>query len=493
MPRSVSLLDRSAFIAALTQINGASGVIVDDCDLAPFLTDWRGRAQGLAVAAVLPSTTTAVSKTVALCRAHRVAVTPQGGNTGLCEAAVPSADGNTIVLSMKRLNAIREIDCSGSTLTVEAGAVLTDIHSAAHDIDRIFPLHLGSEGSAQIGGLISTNAGGTGALRYGTMRDLVLGLEVVLPDGAVWNGLSTLRKNNTGYDLKHLFIGAEGTLGVITAASLKLFPALKARADAWLAVENPTAALKLLTIAREEFGPDLQAFELLSRSQVEAVLEHVPARRCPFSEVPGWSVMMELGSPAAHTPLTSRLEATLEGALTSGVVRDGMIAQSGSDANEIWAFRHSVSEANRHAGHGITLDISVPVSAAADFIAAADDACTALYPDARPFVVCHLGDGNVHYIPVFGAAWWRTQSNTGDLQHEVLRTFHDIALAHGGSFSAEHGVGRKLRDELERLTPFPERELFGALKEALDPAGTMNPGALLADGEKPSSPTPKHS
>ncbi len=471
--------DHERLIERLRESNGASGCIVDAAEMEPYLWDWRRREKGSALAVVLPPDTAAVAQTMCICHELGIPVFPQGGNTGLCLGAVPAGTG--VVISLKRLRNIREIDKASSAIIVEAGLPLAEVHTAAAEIGRTVPLHLGSEGSAQVGGLISTNAGGTGALRYGTMRDLVLGLEVVLANGEIWDGLSVLRKDNTGYDLKHLFIGAEGTLGIITAAALKLVPTLCQRGDAWLALESPDQAIDLMMRFQDAFNTDLQAFELVSKNQIAAVLAHVPGRRCPFDNVPPWSVMVELGSTDPHAPLAARLEELLAVALELGIVEDGVIAQSIADANAFWEVRHSVSEANVHAGYGVTLDTSVPISKISEFIAKADALCASRFPEALPFVVCHLGDGNVHYIPVFEHAWWQAQEDPHSLQNDVLRSFHDLAVACGGSYSAEHGIGRKLRGELARLTPARELDLFHKLKNMLDPHGLMNPGALFEE------------
>jgi FAD/FMN-containing dehydrogenase len=469
-------------VERLREINGAVGLIVEPAEMEAYLWDWRHRERGDACAVALPASTEAVAQTVRACHDLGVGVFPQGGNTGLCLGAVPSGGG--VVLSLARLKQIREIDRASSALIVEAGAPLAQVHCAAEQFGRAFPLHLGSEGTAQIGGLISTNAGGTGALRYGTMRDLVLGLEVVLADGEIWNGLSVLRKDNTGYDLKHLFIGAEGSLGIITAAALKLVPALQTRADAWLALDTPEQAIELLMRFQDNFDTDLQAFELISHNQIAAVLAHIDGRRCPFTPVPPWSVMVELGAADPTAPLAARLEDVLAGALELGLVKDAVIAQSIADANAFWELRHSVSDANKRAGHGVTLDICVPVSKAAVFIADADALCAARFPDAQPIVVCHLGDGNVHYIPMFAHDWWAAQDDATAVTNSVLQAFHDLAAAHGGSYSAEHGIGRKLRGELGRLTAARELDIFHKLKGALDPHGLMNPGVLFEEDRR---------
>jgi len=466
-------------ISRLTTQVGERGILTAASDMAPYLEDWRGRACGTARAVVLPATSHEVAAVVRLCNENGIAVCPQGGNTGLCVAATPVREGNGIVLGLKRLNAIRSIDRASSAITVDGGVVLTTIHEAAATVGRQFPLHLGSEGTAQIGGLISTNAGGTGVLRYGTTRDLVLGLEVVLPNGQIWDGLSILRKDNTGYDLKNLFVGAEGTLGIVTGASLKLVPALRSRADAWLAVPDPDAAIALLGMLQDVFDTNLQAFELLSRSEVQSVIDFVPGRICPFDRTPEWSVMVELGSSDPKAALTDRLEAELAEAMENGVVLNGFIAQNEAQSSDIWLVRHSVSEANKKRGVGLTHDVAVPISQVARFIAEADAMVAENYPDAEPIVVAHLGDGNVHYIVMFDHDRWQQRTDVSLLQVDIMHRLHDIAVGLGGSYSAEHGIGRKLTGELERLTSPVELELFRNIKAMLDPGGLMNPGAVL--------------
>ncbi len=467
------------FISRLTGLVGERGIVTSPAEMAPYLEDWRGREHGRARAIVLPRTTEEVAAVVKLCAETGTAVFPQGGNTSLCVAATPGADADGIVLGLKRMNAIRSLDRASSAMVVDGGVVLSAIHEAAATVGRQFPLHLGSEGTAQIGGLISTNAGGTGVLRYGPTRDLVMGLEVVLADGRVWNGLSTLRKDNTGYDLKNLFIGAEGTLGIITGAALKLAPALRARADAWLSVAGPEEAVTLLGALQDVFDTNLQAFELLSRSEIQSVLDFVPGRHCPFGGAPAWSVMVELGAPDPEAALTARLEETLAEAMEAGTVLDGFIAQNETQSADIWQVRHSVSESNKKRGVGLTHDVSVPVSQVARFIAETDAMVAEHYPSAEPVVVAHMGDGNVHYIVMFDHDWWQDVTDRKALQNDVMHRVHDIAMALGGSYSAEHGIGRKLTAELERLTSPVELDLFHRVKAMLDPDGLMNPGAVL--------------
>ncbi|MEZ5844383.1 MAG: FAD-binding oxidoreductase [Hyphomicrobiaceae bacterium] len=468
--------------AALAGILPAGGVITDPVGMEPYCLDWRGRFSARPACVIRPASTEEVAAAVQLCVSHGAAIYPQGGNTGLCYGAVPGAGEKSVVLSLGRMTRIRSIEKASNSLICDAGCVLASIHDAAASVGRRFPLHLGSEGSAQIGGLVSTNAGGTGVVRYGPMRDLVYGLEVVLADGRVWNGLTTLRKDNTAYDIKHLFIGAEGSLGIVTAASLKLFPALKSRADAWVAVESPRNALELLTRCQDEFDTAIQAFELLSRSEVEIGLANVAGNRIPFETAPPWSVLIELGETHGEAGLVARLELILAEAAEAGEVADAAIAQNETQAKSFWRLRHTLSEANKRHGLSHTHDISVPVSAVPRFIAEADRMLADRYPSAMPVVVSHMGDGNVHYIAMFSFADWQgvadKQAAIDDLQTRV----HDIAVSLGGSFSAEHGIGRKLVGELERLTSPLELELIRRVKTAFDPDERLNPGVVLRQG-----------
>lgn len=471
---------------ALKAIVGDKGLLADARDMAPFLTDWRGRKTGRALCVVSPASTREVAAVVALAARERQPVFPLGGNTGLCFGAVPEGGDPArpgIVLSLRRMNRIRAVDRADNVATVDAGVVLADLHAAATAAGRSFPLHLGSEGSAQIGGLISTNAGGTGVLRYGPMRDLVAGLEVVLPDGRVLDDMVALRKDNTGYLLRHLFVGAEGTLGVVTGAALRLHPQIQAAAHAWVSVPSPAAAVSLLARFRDRADPYIHAFELLSASQIALVMKHVEGARNPFPRVPEWSVMIELGSLDTTTRLDEIAEAALADAFAEGIVLDAVVAASQAQAEEIWRARHSVSEANRREGIGIVHDVAIRTSDVPAFIAAADRVAAARFPQAAPLVVCHLGDGNVHYILMFPHAFWEGLADQDGFELTVERAFHDVAAGFRGTFSAEHGVGRKLTSELRRLCDPVRYELMGGVKRLLDPHGLMNPGVLLRQDE----------
>lgn len=470
-------------LEALRGIVGDKGLVTDPAEMEPWLIDWRQRRRGHALGVVQPASTAEVSAVVALCAAQGQPIFPAGGNTGLCFGAVPEsdrADKPGIVLSLRRMNRIRVIDRATGVATVDAGVVLGDLHNAATEAGRQFPLHLGSEGSAQIGGLISTNAGGTGVVRYGPMRDLVAGLEVVLADGRVLTDLAALRKDNTGYMLRHLFIGAEGTLGIITGAALRLHPQTPNTAHAWVATADPAAAAALLAALQDRAGSYVQAFELVSASQFELVRRHAERVRFPFAEIPAWSVLIELGSEDATTALSAILEEVVGAALEGGEVIDAVIATSEQQAAEFWHIRHSVSEANKKEGISITHDVAVRSSDVAPFIAAADEVAAARFPQALTEVVCHLGDGNVHYILMFQRDFWARLPDEDAFALEVERAIHDVAARFGGTFSAEHGVGRKLTEELERLADPLRYELMTKVKALFDPQNLINPGVLLA-------------
>ena len=468
----------------LRAVVGTRGLMTDAEAMAPFITDWRGRRKGQALAVVSPATTQEVSAVVKRCAAHHQPIFPLGGNTGLCYGAVPESPSATrpgIVLSLRRMNRIRTVERESGLAVVDAGVVLGTLHVAASEVGRQFPLRLGSEGSAQIGGLISTNAGGTGVVRYGPMRDLVAGLEVVLADGRVLNDLGGLRKDNTGYMLRQLFIGAEGTLGVVTGAALRLLPPTRHSAHCWVALSSPKQAVGLFTALQDAAGGNIEAFELVSASQIVLVRRHMERVRIPFAEIPPWSAMIELGG-SGDDALQGALEQVIADALEQGQADDAMMAASVQQAAEIWHVRHSVSEANKAEGIGIVHDISVRTADVPAFIAAADAVAAARYPQAETQVVCHLGDGNVHYIVMFSREFWATLKDGEAFALEVERSIHDAASPFGGSFSAEHGVGRKLTDELHRLSDPLRYELMHGIKRFFDPSGLMNPGVLLEAG-----------
>jgi len=433
------------------EIVGPAGIVTDATALAPALTEWRGLYHGRSPALLAPATTAEAAALIAICHAERIGVIPQGGNTGLVGGAVPASRPGRpeILLSARRLTAIRELDPDNDTITVESGCVLADIQAAAAEASRLFPLSLAAEGSCQIGGNISTNAGGTNVLHYGNTRDLIMGLEVVLPDGRIYEGLRGLRKDNAGYDLKQLFIGAEGTLGFITAATCKLFAQPRSVATAWVSVADPAAAIRLYAAARERLGEQLTALELINGEALALVLEHIDGTRDPLGATDGWAVLLELSCAEAGSAADDRLGTFLGRALDEGQCTDGMLAQSHAQRADLWRVRHSISEAQRCAGAGIKHDISVPVSRIGQFLRLATDYVAERVPGVRVVAFGHMGDGNLHFnlsqpedmAPDAFVALWE----------EISRHIHGLAADLGGSFSAEHGVGRLKTGELERL------------------------------------------
>ncbi|WP_028134942.1 FAD-binding oxidoreductase [Bradyrhizobium japonicum] len=460
-------------IEQFRNIVGERHAITDANDIAPYVTEERNLFHGRSPLVLRPGSTAEVSEICKLASAHKIALVPQGGNTGLVGGQTPH--NGEVVVSLRRLDKIREVDTASNTMTCEAGVVLQVAQQKASDVDRLFPLSLGAEGSCTIGGNLSTNAGGTAALAYGVAREMALGLEVVLADGRVLNTLSKLKKDNTGYNLHNLFIGAEGTLGIITAATLKLFPKPRAVETAYVGLKSPAAALKLLTIAQGEAANALTSFELLSEMAVDFSVRHGIDVRDPLAEKHPWYVLMELSSPGddARTPL----ETILARAMEEEIVDDAVIASSLAQRNNFWKLREEMSAAQKPEGGSIKHDISVPVAAVPAFIAEADAAVVKLIPGARPVPFGHLGDGNLHYNvsqPV-GA-------DTADYLarwHEVNAVVFEIVLRMGGSISAEHGIGVLKRDELPDVKDKTAIELMRAIKAMLDPHGIMNPGKVL--------------
>ena len=420
---------------------------------------------------VRPATTGEVSAIVRFCAQHGVPMVPQGGNTSHCGASIPDASGTAVLISLSRMNRIRAVDPVNSTITVEAGCVLQTIQETAVEHNRLFPLSLAAEGSCQIGGNLSTNAGGVHVMRYGNMRELTLGLEVVLPSGEVWHGLRGLRKDNTGYDLKHLFIGAEGTLGIITAAVLKLYPLPKTQTTCWLNVASPSVAVDLLNQAKTEFDAQLTAFELISETALGLVLRNIPATIRPTASSP-WYVLAEFSDAAPEA-----VEHWLSAQLASGRVTDGALATSQAQAAKLWALRENISEAQKIEGVSIKHDISVPVSAIPAFLETADAALAKAYPGIRVVAFGHVGDGNLHY----NLSKPDAQDNNAFIaaQPEVNRIVHDAVHALNGSISAEHGIGQLKRDEILRYKSPVEMALMRTLKQAVDPQGLMNPGKVV--------------
>ncbi|MET3339435.1 MULTISPECIES: FAD-binding oxidoreductase [Bradyrhizobium] len=455
------------------KIVGDKHAITDAADIEPYVTEERNLFHGRSPLVLRPGSTAEVSAICKLASEHKIALVPQGGNTGLVGGQTPH--NGEVVVSLRRLDKIREVDTASNTMTCEAGVVLQVAQAKASDVDRLFPLSLGAEGSCTIGGNLSTNAGGTAALAYGVAREMALGLEVVLADGRVLGVLSKLKKDNTGYNLHNLFIGAEGTLGIITAATLKLFPKPRAVETAYVGLKSPAAALKLLTIAQSEAANALTSFELLSEMAVDFSVRHGIDVRDPLSEKHPWYVLMELSSPGddARTPL----ETILARAMEEEIVDDAVIAANLSQRNNFWKLREEMSSAQKPEGGSIKHDISVPIAAVPEFIAEANAAVVKLIPGARPVPFGHLGDGNLHYNvsqPIgadtadFLARW-----------HDMNAVVFEIVLRMGGSISAEHGIGVLKRDELPDVKDKTAIELMRAIKAMLDPLGIMNPGKVL--------------
>jgi FAD/FMN-containing dehydrogenase len=460
-------------LSRLKAVLGEGGWSQDPERLAPKLVEWRDRWTGETPFLALPKTTEEVSAVVGICFEAGVPITPQGGNTGLVGGQIPQGE---ILLSTERLRRVRDVDAFDDVLVAEAGVTLAAVHEAAAEKGRRFPLSLASEGTATIGGVVSTNAGGTQVLRYGTTRDLVLGLEAVLPNGEVWNGLKRLRKDNTGYDLKHLLIGAEGTLGVVTAASLKLFPILASRATAIAAVDDPAAAIRLLVRAKDEAGGAVEAFELMGRRGVEFVLKNIPDQRDPLGAPHPWYVLVEIasGEPGAAQAAMERL---LARGLEDGLVRDAALAQSQAQAEALWSIREHQSAGQKPEGATWKHDVSVPVSRVADFIEEATAAVEAMVPGCRVTAFGHVGDGNIHYDVI-------RPEGAEDAPHaarrsEGSRVVHDIVARMGGSISAEHGLGMMKTEEARRYKSPAEVAALVAIRQSLDPKRIMNPRVLF--------------
>ena len=460
-------------IAAL----GEPFVLTSTSDMAPYALDYRKRYQGRPLAVVRPADTEQVATVVRLCAEAHTAVVPQAGNTGLVGGATPDGSGAQVVLSLSRLNRVRGVDTVNNTITVEAGCVLAGIQQTAEAAGRLFPLSLASEGSCQIGGNLSSNAGGTAVLRYGNMRELTLGLEVVLASGEIWNGLRGLRKDNTGYDLKQLFIGAEGTLGIITAAVLKLFPRPEGTATAVVALATPRAALQLLGELQARCGERLTAFELFSEMCLGLVLKHYPVCRRPLQAASPYYVLIELSDSREAAAVTEMLGAALEAAIGQGTISDAAIAATLAQGREFWALRENVSEAQAAEGPNIKHDVALPISALADFVEQCDAAMAAAFPGARMVNFGHLGDGNLHYNvsppPGMDAQEFLKR------QVEVNRIVYDAVARFNGSISAEHGIGLLKRGTITGYKSALELELMRKVKAALDPLGIMNPGKVI--------------
>ncbi|MBL8533905.1 MAG: FAD-binding oxidoreductase [Betaproteobacteria bacterium] len=464
-------------IRRLRSILAPGDLLTDPADLEPFLVDWRRRLRGDALCVALPRTTGEVSDVVRACVEAGVAIVPQGGNTGLCGGATPQAGDKPVVVSLKRMNRVRSVDKDNNTITVEAGCILEQVQQAAEDAGRLFPLSLGAEGSCMIGGNLSTNAGGVHVLRYGNTRDLTLGLEVVLPDGRVWNGLRALRKDNTGYDLKQLFVGGEGTLGIITAAVLKLFPQPKANVTAWVGLPDPGAAVQLLGAAQEALGARLTAFELIADLPLALALRHIEGTQSPLAAPHPWHVLIEATDSDDEAALQTRVLALLERQLDAGILSDAVVAQNVAQARSFWHLREHIPEAQTRAGYSIKHDISVPISRIPEFLLEGERALVGLVPGIRIVPFGHLGDGNLHYNMTRPESW--TDEAFSQQTGAVNGVVHELVHRFDGSISAEHGLGQVKRDEAARYKSEVELDLMRALKRAFDPALLMNPGKVL--------------
>ncbi len=460
-------------LARLAAVVGDNNAITHPADMARYLTEWRGLWQGKAAMVLRPGSTGEVSRLLAIAHETETAVVPQGGNTGLVGGQIPLGEGDQIVIALERLNRVLAVDPDNLTITAEAGVTLHGLQQAAADADRLFPLSLAAEGTCQIGGNLSSNAGGLNMLAYGNARDLCLGLEVVLADGRVWNGLSHLRKDNTGYDLKNLFIGAEGTLGIITRCVMKLYPQPRVHETGFAAVASVAAAVELLALARDRSGNRVVGFELLHANAVDFAVRHMGQRQ-PLSAAAEWSVLVELADPAAGA-----LMDIMEQALERGLVTDAMVAQSEAQRGDLWALREAISEAQKFEGGSIKHDVSVPVSHIPAFLTEAMAAVERVVPGARPVPFGHMGDGNIHFNI--------TQPQGAD-KDEFLAQWHhmsaavfQVVLLHGGSISAEHGIGVLKREDMRAIKSPVALDLMRGIKQVLDPKGIMNPGKVLPE------------
>ncbi len=467
----------TALLDAIRGVVGERGLLVGDTDTAAYTEDWRRLYRGRTPAVIRPANTAELSQVVRLCAGARAPIVPQGGNTSMVGGATPAADGSEFVLSLARMARIRDIDPLDLTMTVEAGVTLKAAQNAAVDAECLLPLSISSEGSAQIGGVLATNAGGNNTVRYGNARDLVLGLEVVLPDGTVWNGLRRLRKDNTGYCLRQLFVGSEGTLGVITAAVLKLVPRPRETCVALCAVASPDAALQLFSRFQSHDPAAVQAFEYMSGLGIEFVLRHIPGAVLPLARNAQHYVLVELATPRPDAGLRAALETVLEHALEDGLVQDAALAETDAQRVAIWRLREEHSEAQKRAGASVKNDVSVPVSKVPEFIRRATVACEALVAGIRAVPFGHMGDGNIHFnlAQPAGAdpAWFLAQD------HAIMDTVNQVVRALDGSFSAEHGIGRLKPYMMPDWRGGAELETMRRIKAALDPLGIMNPGKLL--------------
>lgn len=472
--------DCSQFLAAAAELLGPRGLSTDLELIEPWLTDWRGRYTGRALALASPGSVEEVSALVRLCAAHAVAIVPQGGNSGMSGGATPDATGGELLLSLRRLDRIEGVDPGARQVTCQAGVVLERLHEAVAEHDLRFPLTLGGKGSATVGGLISTNAGGSQVLRHGSMRSLVLGLEAVLADGSLYSALVPLKKDNRGFDLKQLLIGSEGTLGIVTRATLKLVPAVAERTVIWAGLTSLGAARTFLLHCQAEMGDALEGFEVLPQACLEAVLDYLPQARSPLGEAHPWHALVEIVADrqSAET-LRDRADAMVAGAFEAGLIDDATIAANEAQAEAFWRLRESIAPAERMHGPAVQHDISVPVERMPEFVEAAGPEVEAAWPGATVRAFGHLGDGNVHFhvlapAGVDGPSWDRTDGLA------ISRQVHDLVTAWGGSISAEHGIGKAKIGELARLGDPVALAMLAKVKRALDPEGLLNPGKLVA-------------
>lgn len=472
----------SDILARFATLLGPKGFTDDPADIAPWLTDWRGRYHGAALAILSPANTAEVAACVALAAEHGVALVPQGGNTSMVGGATPPIDGSALILSLRRMNRIVSISAQDNVAVCEAGVILSVLHDAAAAIGRRFPLSLAAKGSATVGGLISTNAGGTQVLRHGTMRALVEGVEAVLPDGSIYDGLAALKKDNRGYDIKQLLVGAEGTIGIVTAASLRLVPAIADRAVGWIGVESPQNALALLRLVEARLGMIVEGFEVIADDGLGHVLSHIPGARSPIETRTPWHVLIEVDLPDTRNPgAAEQLEHALAEGFEAGLAVDAAIAANEAQAEAFWRIRESLSEAERAQGPALQYDVSVPVARMPAFMIEAAATAEARFPGTTASSFGHLGDGNVHFHvrapkgTADGPGWIATDGTA------INAFVHDAVVAFGGSISAEHGIGQMKRTELARLASPARLASLRAIKAAFDPMGIMNPGKLVPD------------
>jgi FAD/FMN-containing dehydrogenase len=464
-------------MTTLTDILGSDGVLTDAAAIEPYLTDHRHLYQGRALTVAVPRSVDQISRLLAYCNDNRIGVVPHGGNTSYCGGATPDESGQQVVLSLKRLNRIRNVDPLNYSLVAEAGCILADVQRAADEVERLFPLSLGSEGTCQIGGNLSTNAGGTSVLRYGMMRDLVLGLEVILADGRILSTLGALRKDNTGYDIKSLFVGAEGTLGVITAATLKLFSKARTAATAFVAVQSVQAAVELLAHLRETSGDRVSSFELIPRIAIDLTTSHIHGVKDPLKQRYEWHVLCEITSSRAADGLEDVLTEALSAAFEANLVLDAVVAKSEREREAFWKIRETIPEAQRIDGASLKHDISLPVTSLAQFVDKAGNWIRNNVPDGRLVAYGHVGDGNLHFN--LNQSPGSSRDTFLAREASIKRAIHDLVREFGGSFSAEHGIGRLKVGELERYASPVELDLMRAVKHAFDPNGILNPGKVL--------------